>query len=154
MSSCRVCDVRPECARRVRAPSRGPLCPFGFQDFRSALGRSAARRPLRRGLTRSKRPSTWQQRRVSNGTSTQGMLSTRLKQPGPAQSSYGKRKQANRPWRAPSYPTMVMVHVTTPRRGWNQSFKRFKAACNQPTSPKPQPPSPTIPTCKPSPTNL
>ena len=57
VSSCRVCDVRPECARRVRAPSRGPLCPFGLKDFRSALGRSAARRPLRRGLTRSKRTS-------------------------------------------------------------------------------------------------
>ena len=148
-----VCTQRVRVSRASRPVARSVLS--ASKTFVQHLAAPQLAAPSGAGSHgRSVRPSTWQQRRVSNGPSTQGMLSTRLKQPGPAQSSYGKRKQANRPWRAPSYPTMVMVHVTTPRLGWNQSFKRFKAACNQPTSPKPQPPSPTIPTCKPSPTNL
>ena len=40
-----VCTQR---ARVSRVPSRRPLCSFAYKDFRSALGRSAARRPLRR----------------------------------------------------------------------------------------------------------
>ena len=48
------------CTQRVRVgrvPSRRPLCSFAYKDIRSALGHSAARRPLRRGLTRPKRTS-------------------------------------------------------------------------------------------------